>query len=183
MKDYIKIIRPGNLIFTAAIVAMFYYMVLTPIVAQYGVSIPSSTLVFILLEISSVFMAAGGYVVNDYFDTKIDEINKPEKVIVGKSMTRNHAARYFQVLFGVAILSGIYLAYLANDLTLALLFIVVAGLLWFYSSSYKRRFLIGNFIIALCAFLLLFIPGYTVSALLTNEYSDLIYRTTLLIDI
>lgn len=180
MKDYIRIIRPVNLLFLGIMNAMFYFAVLSPILGSYGISIPYSSLMFVLLEISAIFIAAGGYVVNDYFDTKIDEINRPGKVIVGKTMTRKQAAIYFQCLFFIGVAAGVAISILTSDITLAFLYIVVAGLLWFYSSSYKRQFLIGNFIIAICAFLVIFIAGYAVCSALVNHYDFLIYQTDII---
>ena len=70
--------------------------------------------------ISNIFIAAGGYVTNDYFDTKIDEINRPTKVIVGKTKTRKQVAVYFQILFGIGIIAGIILSILLKDIVVLL---------------------------------------------------------------
>ena len=183
MKNYFKIIRPANLLFLGILTAFFYFGVLTPLLGQYGIRIPGSVPIFVLLEISAIFIAAGGYVVNDYFDTKIDEINRPSKVIVGHGMSRKQAAVYFQCLFAIGIAAGIALAVIVGDFTLAFLYLVVAGLLWFYSSSYKRQFLIGNLIIAICAFAAIFIPGYAVAAAMIRHYDFLIYQTGILPEI
>ena len=67
MKNYFKIIRPANLLFIGILTAFFYFGVLTPLLGQYGIRIPGSVPIFVLLEISAIFIAAGGYVVNDYF--------------------------------------------------------------------------------------------------------------------
>ena len=40
--------------------------------------------VVLVLVLSTLFIAAGGYVINDYFDVKIDQINKPNEVFVGR---------------------------------------------------------------------------------------------------
>lgn len=180
MKKYFQLIRLPNLIFLALMIAAFYYAVITPLLGRYGIEIPSSALIFSLLELSIVFIAAGGYVINDYFDTKIDEINRPLRVIVGKSMTRKQAALYFQILLAIGIIAGLALSIILRDLTLAFIFVAVPGLLWFYSSSYKRQFLIGNFIIALCAFLSVFVIGYAVAAALIKKYDVLIYQTSII---
>ncbi len=46
---------------------------------------------------------------------------------------------------------GIWVSFKAHVLFLSLIFFMVNGLLWFYSTTYKRQFLLGNFIVALLA--------------------------------
>ena len=41
-----------------------------------------------LLSLSTVCIAAAGYIINDYYDVKIDTINKPDRVVVGKVIKR-----------------------------------------------------------------------------------------------
>ena len=41
-----------------------------------------------LLSLSTILIAAAGYIINDYYDIKIDYVNKPEKVVVGKLVKR-----------------------------------------------------------------------------------------------
>ena len=43
-------------------------------------------------------IAAGGYIINDYYDVKIDLINKPERVVIGKGITRRYALLFHTVL-------------------------------------------------------------------------------------
>lgn len=183
MKDYIKLIRWPNLLFLGALNALVYYMVVCPILNIYSIKLDNELWIFILLIISNIFIAAGGYVANDYFDTKIDEINRPTKVIVGKTKTRKQVAVYFQILFGIGIIAGIILSILLKDYTLAFVYITIPGLLWFYSSSYKRQFLIGNIVVGICTFLVIFIIGYAANTALFNQYDELIYQTNIITEI
>ena len=48
---------------------------------------------FVLLVVSTVLIAAGGNVINDYFDMRIDRINKPGAVIVGRSVCLLYTSR------------------------------------------------------------------------------------------
>ena len=41
---------------------------------------------FWLLTLSTVLIAAAGYIINDYYDIKIDAINKPDRIIIGKDL-------------------------------------------------------------------------------------------------
>ena len=121
-----RLVRWSNLLFLGALVWVMEKWVAVPILnaAAYGEQMP--WYILLLLEIAVILIAAGGYVINDYFDVKIDRINA-----------------------GAA--CGILEAILLRSMTIGILFVIVPGLLWFYSSSYKRLFMIGNLTIALLA--------------------------------
>ncbi len=142
------------------VVCLMQFCVINPIYSQCGISIDNSPLIFTLLLLSIISIAASGYVINDYFDTKIDEINRPNRVIVGRTITRSQAGTYFQVLLIIGNLAGIALAIMLKDITTIFIYAGVSGILWFYSSSYKRQLLIGNIMIAICTFLCVFLVGY-----------------------
>jgi 4-hydroxybenzoate polyprenyltransferase len=103
---------------------------------------------FVILVAATVCITAGGYVINDYFDIKTDLINKG-KVIVGTKITRRKAMMWHSIFNISGVAAGFYISYISGYFWLGLLFLVVSGLLYFYSASYKRQFLIGNIIVAL----------------------------------
>ena len=115
---------------------------------------------WILLTIATLFIAASGNVVNDIFDQNIDRINKPEKMIVGKVITEEKAWNLYYALGSVGLGAGIWLCWLMGNVSSSLIFMLVAGGLYFYSYSYKRQFLIGNVVISLLAGLVPFMPVY-----------------------
>jgi len=102
---------------------------------------------FILLIAATVLISAGGYVINDYFDVKTDLINKGE-VIVGTRIPRHKAMTLHNILNITGVAAGFYVSWKIDYIWMGLLFLVVSGLLYFYSASYKREFLIGNLIVA-----------------------------------
>jgi len=146
-----RLVRWSNLLFLAALIWLMEKWVAVPILNKlaFGEQLPWYVLLLILL--ATVFIAAGGYVINDYFDVKIDRINRPDEVIVTRTITKPAAMRLSLWLSGIGIVCGLMAAILLRSLTLGILFVIVPGLLWFYSSSYKRLFMIGNLIIALLA--------------------------------
>lgn len=97
-----------------------------------------------LLSLSSALIAAAGYIINDYYDVKIDLINKPDRVIVGRVVKRRVAMMWHIALSGTGILMGGYLS-----LTIGFFNLLSAGLLWLYSNQLKRMPLIGNLSVAL----------------------------------
>lgn len=96
------------------------------------------------LSLSTVCIAAAGYIINDYFDIKIDIVNKPERVIVGRYLKRRWAMGAHQILNIVGAIVGLLVSpwiFLVNVLSITLL--------WFYSERFKRKAFIGNFIVSL----------------------------------
>ena len=110
---------------------------------------------FWLLVASTVLIAAGGNVINDYFDTRIDRVNKPSAVIVGRSVKRRVAMLGHLVLTGLGVLLGVFTAWKSGQPLLGSVPIFAAGALWFYSTKLKRTFLFGN---GLVAFLVALVP-------------------------
>lgn len=174
-----RIIRYQNLLFLAFVQFAMQQLVISPIMQKYGFEYLNPNYTLFLLIGSSVLIAAAGYVINDYFDIKIDRINKPEKQIVGLAVSKQQAMFLHQLFTGLGIICGLFLAYQLRSFTLAFLFIVIPGLLWFYSASYKRQFLTGNLIVALVAALSVLIVGITAVADLKHTYADLVFQTTI----
>lgn len=175
--NFLKLIRVQNLLFIAFIQLMMRQVVLLPILQKYGFEIARDHTFLILLIIATVFIAAGGYVLNDYFDAKIDAINRPGRLIVGKDISKRTAMLLHQILTGIGVLTGLVLAYMTRSFTLAFIFIVVPGLLWFYSASYKRQFLTGNLIVSFLAALTVLIVAIAELAVLQKEFGGLVYET------
>jgi 4-hydroxybenzoate polyprenyltransferase len=100
-------------------------------------------------------------VINDYFDVKIDEVNKPRRIIIDRVIPRRGAMVLHQILTGSGIVLAAFVAWQAGSLKLALIHPIVAAFLWFYSTSYKRRLFTGNLIIAfLSGFVILIVALY-----------------------
>lgn len=112
----------------------------------YGYSI--SWIDFILLVFSTCLIAAGGNIINDYFDVKADRINKPEKLIITKHIKRRWAIVSHWSFNGIAFLIGIYLSIKYSSLSFVFIHLISINLLWFYSMYFKRKVLIGNIMIA-----------------------------------
>jgi 4-hydroxybenzoate polyprenyltransferase len=112
-----------------------------------------------LLSISTVLIAAAGYIINDYYDVKIDYINKPERVVIGKSITRRFAILYHVILSIAGISIGLYLSW-----WLAAINVLSVFLLWLYSNNLKRLPFVGNITVALLTGLAIYVV-------------DVLYRT------
>ena len=174
-----RLVRWSNLLFLAALVWLMEKWVAVPVLdkAAFGEQLP--WYVLLLVGAAIVLIAAGGYVINDYFDVKIDRINRPDEVIVTRSVSKPAAMRLSVVLSGVGVVCGIVVAVLMRSMTLGIIFVLVPGLLWFYSSSYKRLFLVGNLTIALLAGLTPMVVAMTNVAQLQLLYEAILPYTSL----
>lgn len=99
---------------------------------------------FITLVVSTAMIAAAGYIINDYYDVKIDTVNKPERVVLGKVLKRRVAIWGHLVLNVSALIMGFMISTPVGFVHFASGF-----LLWSYSNQLKRTFLWGNLAISL----------------------------------
>ena len=148
IKPYLKLLRVGNLGFLAILLFVMEYWIATPLLQRALFSEQMPWWILTLLIISVVCIAAGGYVINDYFDVKIDRINRPDDLVVTRHISRESAMHLFMALSGIGIVTGLATAWWAHSWTLLMIFVVIPGLLWFYSASYKRQLIVGNIVVA-----------------------------------
>ncbi|QIL76950.1 geranylgeranylglycerol-phosphate geranylgeranyltransferase [Hymenobacter sp. HDW8] len=108
---------------------------------------------FGLLILASLCVAAAGYIINDYYDVKIDSINRPTRLVVGRVINRRHAMMAHLILTGM----GVLVAGVLSPL-LGLVHVGAALLLWGYSARFKRLPLVGNVSIATLTGALVLLP-------------------------
>jgi 4-hydroxybenzoate polyprenyltransferase len=119
-------------------------------------------------------ITAAGYVINDYFDTRTDMLNRPESVVVGRSVSRRSAMLLHIILNIGGVGLGIYLSLWVGILSLGVAYLLAAGVLWFYSTTYKRQFLIGNIIVAIFTGMVPFIVVLFEIPLLNDAYRSIL---------
>ena len=149
----LKLIRFHNLIIVVLTQYLLQYFILVPALTKAELTPTLPYFPFSLLVLSTVLIAAGGYIINDIEDWQIDAINKPNKQIVGKSMTIASAYIYYAAFGILGLLISLYLAFYIHDLLQLLIYPTAVALLWAYSKYFKKTILIGNFIVSIfCAF-------------------------------
>jgi 4-hydroxybenzoate polyprenyltransferase len=154
---YFKILRPINLLIIIITQVLFRLFIIE---TYFGLSSASSRLNYIdfsQLVLATLLIAAGGYVINDLYDSQTDEVNKPAQVIAGTIISRRKLKIYYVVLTIAGILLGVILSYKVQFFSLGLIFPAVAIMLWFYSSEYQKTVLLGNLMIALMSGLVVLI--------------------------
>ena len=143
---FIQLIRPINL---AIIVITMYGVRFYIRAVNYFQKIDDNQLDFFLLVFSTVLIAAAGNIINDYFDVKADRINKPEKLIITKHISRRWAILTHWTFNGIAFSIAIFLSVKYQSLWFVFIHLLSINALWFYSMLFKRKILIGNLLIAL----------------------------------
>ncbi len=149
---FLRLVRWPNLVFIVVTQTLFYYVVVIP-VFEATQSIPAlSPLLFWFLVLSSVLIAAAGYIINDYFDLNIDRVNKPDKLVVEKIIKRRWAIMWHLILSFAGFIISLWVCFKVGDIyavAVAVINFCCIIALWLYSTIYKRKLLTGNILISL----------------------------------
>jgi 4-hydroxybenzoate polyprenyltransferase len=138
IKGFTKAIRISHLL--GIVVVQF-------LTASYLIKVPIDVLLnweFILLTGSITMLAAAGYLINDYYDQKIDLINRPDRVVVGIHLRRRRALAAHMGLSILAVMIGLWI-----DRWLGLFNFFASFMLWLHSNYFRRVLLLGNVMVAL----------------------------------
>lgn len=142
---FLKLIRVENLLIIAITQVCIKYLVFAP-VNEYSDFTPG---LFSISLLSTLLIAAAGYMINDYFDVKTDKINRPETVVVDVSIKRRWAMILHIIFSATGLVLGIFLALKCHNLKLVSFQILSILLLWFYSTNFKKQLLVGNIVVSL----------------------------------
>lgn len=146
---FFKLIRWPNLVFIALTQFLFYFCILAPLLKRAAAEVSIDEIRFSLLAIASVCIAAAGYIINDYFDVDIDQVNKPQKNVVDIIVSRRWAMLWHFVLSSIGVLLSLYISWTTGLWYVVLANLACVFLLFGYSVSLKRRLLSGNILISL----------------------------------
>lgn len=143
-----RLLRFPNLLIIASTMLLIRYAIIQPIFIQYGIGLELPLLHFIFLVLSVLIIAAAGYIINDYFDVNIDMVNKPDEVIINNYFKAKTVYRAYFILNSIALALAFYISSKVGILALFLIFPVTIGVLWFYSTTYKKQLLVGNILVS-----------------------------------
>ena len=151
MNPYIEILRPGNVIM--AMIAI----VLVAIV-DHSISIP-----IILAMLTVFFEISAGNVINDYFDYKIDLINKPERPIPSGRIKPKQARNYAYLLFILGTITGFLISHINHDWTAFTIVLFSDVVLYCYAYKLKSTPLLGNLTVGFMTGLCFAFGGYSIN--------------------
>lgn len=169
----LNLIRSKNLIvliFTAALIRF-------SLVPSFGTVVQMDLLPYIFLVFSIVFVTAGGNILNNFFDLTTDSINKPQKHLIDKILTKNQILKLYFVfnLFGLGLAFYLFLTQPFEQFALIFYIIVCAPLLLAaYSIWLKRVAVVGNILLSILVGLSIYCLG---TALVDEAQNPVMYFT------
>jgi len=155
MRSILNLIRWKNLLMIALVQVLIKYALFEP----FNIDITLDGFGFSLLVISTLCIAAAGNIINDIYDIDTDLINKPNKVIISKSISEPKAFNLFLLLTILGVCIGFYLSNLINKTGFSAIFIFASALLYVYTTSLKQTILIGNIIVSVLIAMSIIIVG------------------------
>ncbi len=174
--------RPVNLLIVAATMYVLRHFLIAPYIDSQclGMKLRLSEFDFFLSVLVVVLLTAAGNIINDYFDIKVDLINKPDRVVVGKTVKRRVAMVLHQSFNIVGVLISLYLSFKYKVWWPVLIPVSIATLLWFYSPIFKKQVFSGNLVVALCvSFVPIWAGAYEIP-LIIKYYVDIHQNAALL---
>ena len=168
---FFKLIRPLNLSIIA--LTMYGLGVFFETIYSKNELFGAESLPFRLLIFSTILIAAGGNIINDYFDIKADRVNKPERQIIGVHIKRRSAIVYHWVINFVAFSIAIYLSWVMESFLYLFIHLLSINVLWYYSMKGKRQFLFGNILIAALTALVPVLVGFYFHQVYANEFPQM----------
>lgn len=145
---FMRLIRWPNLVFIFVTQLLFQYSILFPILRAIGIIPHLGTVDFLMIAAAYQLLAAAGYLINDYFDLSIDQVNKPDKIFIGRSISKNGALVAYILMNLLALVLSAYLGIKQGNPSLIICIAVSEVLLFCYSALFKKKFLIGNILVA-----------------------------------
>ncbi|MDE5611971.1 MAG: geranylgeranylglycerol-phosphate geranylgeranyltransferase [Odoribacter sp.] len=149
MQEILRLIRIRTIAFAALTMYAMRYWVILPILELNGFTLQMTNWAFSLLVFAVCCLISGAYMINDYFDIRTDRISGIRNVVVGKSLSRRSVIVLHSLLNACAVIIAFYLGFAVKVWKIGILFLLVSGILWFYSSYYKKYFITGNIIAGL----------------------------------
>lgn len=148
LTNIIKLTRLPLLLLVVAIQLATHFCIVEPMIKHAEGELQMGAFPLTLCILATVSIALGGFWVNDYFDVKIDRINRPITRLVDLFVSRDTIFNLYIGATSVAIFCALILSYIADAFDYFFIFVAVIGLLWFYSSSYKRTRGLGSLMLA-----------------------------------
>ncbi len=149
VKHWLNLVRWGNLVIIAVCMYAIRFGVIYPFLNQVKIPFQLNELAFLSLVLSTLFIAAGGYIINDYIDQDADEYNRPDKLIINKHINEEVALNRYYIISFIGLLLSIYPAFEANNFNLILIQAGAVGALYFYATAFKAIPFLGNAVVAL----------------------------------
>jgi len=172
--SFLKLIRVQNLIMVFAAMYLVRYMIVFPIIEYSGSTTSISELYFSLLAISVLLVTMGGYIINNLYDIETDKINLGNELPV-LSFSKQNIRNIYITCTLMGVITGTVVTILLSYSYGSTIFILCAGLLYYYSVIFKKVTVIGNLIVSLLTALMIYIPVlFDENAMASSEISMIV---------
>lgn len=151
----LNLIRYKNLLLIILVQLLIRFALFEP----FQIDVKLNLLGYLLLMLATICIAAAGNIINDIYDIETDTINKPDKIIVGKSISEKTAFNLFIVLNIIGVVLGFYLSHSVGKSPFFSIFVIISVALYVYASFLKRTPVFGNILISILVALSILIVG------------------------
>ncbi|MDD2387634.1 MAG: geranylgeranylglycerol-phosphate geranylgeranyltransferase [Bacteroidales bacterium] len=172
MGTFLKLIRWKSILVATLVMFLMKYAIIIPVYRYYDVVPGLSDTGFFFLIMASMFILAGGNVINDYFDRKTDTINRPEKVLVGFTVNRRKAIFLHSAFTFLGVVFGVITAWFTGKIIVGLYFFFISLLIWIYSYNLKKKALAANITLSFLVALIPLTVGITEYYALEKSLSE-----------
>ena len=146
--NFLRLVRVNNLIIILITEIIVNYCLIVYFLSINNLAYRMDNVVFLLISVSSILIAAGANIHNDIQDKEIDAISKPNKPIPSGAISLKTA----RILLFISNFLGVILtfaaAYLIGEPMVAIFQFTILAILYAYSMSLKCTKLIGNIIVS-----------------------------------
>ena len=169
LQAFLRLIRWQNLVFIVLTEFLFYYCIVLSAYEAQGIKSAwfLSPVFFVWLTVSSVLIAAAGYIINDYFDLNIDQVNKPDAIVIQKIIKRRWAIFWHLCFSVIGVVIALYVSWKIGNWVVAPVNLACVFVLLFYSTTFKKKFLVGNVMISLLTAWVVFVLYFSELDLVT----------------
>lgn len=155
MLNFLNLIRWKNLL----MIALAQLLVKYAFLESFGLATSLNGLGITLLILATICIAAAGNIINDIYDVETDFLNKPDKLIIGESISEKTAYNLFIAFNSIGVGIGFYVSHLVGKSAFFSIFVITSSLLYVYATYLKRLPLIGNIVISFLVGLSILIVG------------------------
>ncbi|MCB0383581.1 MAG: geranylgeranylglycerol-phosphate geranylgeranyltransferase [Psychroserpens sp.] len=176
----LNLIRYKNLL----LIILVQLLIRLALFEPFQIDVKLNMLGFSLLILATICIAAAGNIINDIYDIDTDKINKPNQVIVGKSISEKTAFNLFLVLNIIGVGIGFYLSHSVGKSPFFSIFVIISATLYVYASFLKRTPVLGNMVISILVAMSILIVGIfdLIPAITENNRATQITFFKILID-
>lgn len=170
MLSFLKLIRYQNLLMILLTMCLIHYVLVPFFIDDHQLPL----LYFVYLVLGVICISASGYVINDLYDIRADQINKPGKNYIEGTISIKHAKYSYGLLSFLGIGFGVIVSTKIGHASLSLFFVVTAILLFLYTRYFKRLLFLGNLLIGVLVSLPIFMVY--IYAMLQTPYNHSLWE-------